>query len=64
MIVKYNKLYVTLELSEYSDGRIGILLPGYSNRIIVRQNENEHGGHYRLHTALAALLAANEEGDD
>lgn len=60
MIYKNNRVYSTVAISRGPDGSIGVLLPGYKYRIIVRNDERKHGGHYRLHSALDWLLSENE----
>ena len=52
------RVYVTVALDRLPDGSIGVLLPSYQNRIIVRPDSQEVGGHSNLHVALAWLVNA------
>ena len=55
MINEDGTLYVTVALDRRSDG-IGILVPGYANRVIVRADPQADSGHRLLHVALDSLL--------
>ena len=63
MINGDDRLYVTVAFSRGRDGSVGILLPGYTNRIMVRADPQESGGHGLLHSALAALLSSEGIGE-
>ena len=62
MIKIYDTLYVTVAIDHGPNGSIGIRLPGYANRILVRADSKEDGGHAGLHGRLAWLL--NEHAED
>ena len=63
MINRDGTLHVTVAISPADGGGIGILLPGYSQRIIVTADSEEERGHRRLHVALAWLLKEGVTGE-
>ena len=62
MIEKDGTAYVTVAISRDSDGSIGILLLGYTNRIIVTDDSKSERGHGRLHIGLGWVLESAQEG--